>query len=87
MFKDNSFILFHYLFYLLQNTRLSTLKCSILKIKKKKFFLKKKELKIITRIKNMQHLYDVVTNDESWFYHRQIGRKQSNASREAQVKA
>ena len=25
-------------------------------------------------------LYDVVTGDESWFYHRQIGRKQSNAS-------
>jgi [histone H3]-lysine36 N-dimethyltransferase SETMAR len=25
-------------------------------------------------------LYDVVTGDESWFYHRQIGSKQSNAS-------
>ena len=29
---------------------------------------------------NKWRLYDVVTGDESWFYHRQIGRKQSNAS-------
>ena len=29
-------------------------------------------------------LYDVVTGDESWFYHRQIGRKKSNASWEAE---
>ena len=25
-------------------------------------------------------MYDVVIGDESWFYHRKIGRKQSNAS-------
>ena len=25
-------------------------------------------------------LCDIITGDESWFYHRQIGRKQSNAS-------
>ena len=29
---------------------------------------------------NKWRLCDVVTRDESWFYHRQIGRKQSNAS-------
>ena len=29
---------------------------------------------------NMWRLYDVVAGDESLFYHRQIGHKQSNAS-------
>ena len=29
---------------------------------------------------NKWRLYDVLTGDESWFYHRQIGLKQSNAS-------
>ena len=33
---------------------------------------------------NKWRLYGVVTGDESWFYHRQIGRKQSNASWEAE---
>ena len=28
----------------------------------------------------MWRLYDVVTGDESWFFHRKIGSKQSNAS-------
>ena len=28
---------------------------------------------------NKWYLYDVDTGDKSWFYHRQIGRKQSNA--------
>ena len=29
---------------------------------------------------NKWRLCDVITGDESWFYHRQIGRKQSNRS-------
>ena len=36
---------------------------------------------------NKWRLYDVVSGDESWFYHRQIGRKQSNASWEAEVES
>ena len=30
--------------------------------------------------KNKWHLSDVVTDDESWFYHMQIGRQQSDRS-------
>ena len=32
-------------------------------------------------------LYEVVTGDESWFYHRQIVRKQSTASLVAEVES
>ena len=43
--------------------------------------LKSSELTTLAKFKEGKwRLYDVVTGDESWFFHRKIGSKQSNAS-------